>query len=137
MTTTRSYSELKAMPTFEERYRYLKLFGEIGEKTFGYDRYLNQSVYNSPRWRTVRRQVIIRDNGYDLGVDGYDIEGKIIIHHMNPITLEDIENESDLIFDPEYLITVSVDTHNAIHFADERKLPRLPSVRRPGDTKLW
>lgn len=132
------YSELITLPTFEERYRYLRLQGKVGKETFGYDRYINQILYQrDPRWRSVRDQVIVRDNGCDLGVEGYDIHGKIIVHHMNPITLEDIEKESDFLFNPEYLICVTHMTHNAIHYGDENLLPKAPVERTPFDTCPW
>lgn len=136
--TIKRYSELITLPTFEERYRYLRLQGQVGKETFGYDRYINQILYQrDQRWRSVRDQVIIRDNGCDLGVEGYDIRGKIIVHHMNPITLEDIEKESDFLFNPEYLICVTHMTHNAIHYGDENLLPKLPVERTPFDTCPW
>jgi hypothetical protein len=132
------YSELITLPTFEERYRYLRLQGKVGKETFGYDRYINQILYQrDPRWRSVRDQVIVRDNGCDLGVEGYDIHGKIIVHHMNPITLEDIEKETDFLFNPEYLICVTHMTHNAIHYGDENLLPKAPVERTPFDTCPW
>jgi predicted HNH restriction endonuclease len=132
------YSELITLPTFEERYRYLRLQGKVGKETFGYDRYINQVLYQrDPRWRSVRDKVIVRDNGCDLGVEGYDIYGKIIVHHMNPITLEDIEKETDFLFNPEYLICVTHMTHNAIHYGDENLLPKAPVERTPFDTCPW
>lgn len=133
----RTYSELIRLNSFEERFEYLKLSGEIGIQTFGFDRYLNQSLYRSPEWKKVRREIIIRDNGCDLGIDGYDIIGKIIIHHMNPLSVEAIRDRKPYIMDPEYLISVSLNTHNAIHYSDDSILPKLPKERRPGDTKLW
>lgn len=133
----RTYSELIKISTFEERFEYLKLSGEVGVETFGVDRYLNQIFYRSKEWRKVRRDIIIRDDGCDLGMEGYDIFGKIYIHHMNPIKAEDVIERKPYIFDPEYLICVSSNTHNAIHYSDESILPRLPVERKPGDTKLW
>lgn len=133
----RTYSELKKLKTFKERYQYLKLAGIVGESTFGYDRYLNQLLYNSPRWKKVRDLVIIRDEGCDLGDPDYEIKNMIIVHHMNPITIEDIENENPDIYNPEYLICTSDRTHKAIHYGDERLLPQLPIERRPGDTCPW
>lgn len=133
----RTYSELIALPTFEERYRYLRLRGNVGEETFGFDRYLNQRFYQSQQWRDARDWVIIRDNGCDLGAEGFEIFGKIIIHHMNPITLKDIERGSDYLFDPEFLICVSHNTHNAIHYGDEKLLPQAPIVRTKNDTCPW
>lgn len=136
-TPLRRYSELKRLTTFKERYEYLRVGGIVGETTFGFDRYLNQLLYTSDRWKEVRRQVIIRDNGCDLGIAGYDLHSKIIVHHMNPITIEDVEKVSDDIFNPEYLICVSQRTHNAIHYGDESLLPQTPINRRPGDTCPW
>lgn len=133
----RNYTELSRLKTIEERYEYLKLSGRVGEDTFGFDRYINQMFYKSKRWRKARDLVIIRDNGCDLGVEGFEINDKILVHHMNPITLEDIEEERDWIFDPEYLICSSDRTHKAIHYGDERLLPQLPKERRPGDTCPW
>lgn len=133
----RTYSELIRLKTFEERFKYLKLSGEVGSTTFGFDRYLNQALYRSPEWRKVRREIIVRDNGCDLGVEGYDIFGKIIIHHMNPIEVDDILNRKHYIMDPEYLICVTSNTHNAIHYSDESILPIIPIERKPGDTTLW
>lgn len=133
----RTYSELSKLKSFEERYRYLKLAGVVGKSTFGFDRYLNQMLYNSERWKRTRDKVIIRDNGCDLGVEGYEINDKIIVHHVNPITIEDIEEARDWIFDPEFLICTSDRTHKAIHYSDEGLLPQLPIERRPGDTCPW
>lgn len=134
----RSYKELIRFKTFEERYNYLKLIGSVGQSTFGFDRYLNQALYNSEKWRKVRREVIIRDNGCDLGIDDIPISGKIIIHHMNPITEEDILNQNEEIFDPNYLICVSERTHNAIHYSTEKlQYGSVYIERKPGDTKLW
>lgn len=131
----RTYTELLKLKTFDERFNYLKLNGQVGNVTFGYDRYLNQVFYKSQKWKKVRDQVIIRDNGCDLGVDGYQINDKIIIHHMNPILLEDIESND--ICNPEYLICTSPITHNAIHYSDENILEKKITERKPGDTKLW
>lgn len=134
----KTYSELSKLVTFEDRYQYLRLSGVVGETTFGYDRYLNQLLYQrSKRWRASRNAVIVRDNGCDLGVEGYEIYGKIIVHHMNPITIEDIERESEFIFDPEFLICTTLNTHNAIHYGDEKLLPRAPIVRTKNDTCPW
>ncbi len=133
----RTYSELIKLETFEERFDYLKLSGEVGTETFGFNRYLNQIFYRSPEWRKLRRHIIIRDNGCDLGVEGYDIFGKIIIHHMNPVCYDDVLNRNPQIMDPEYLISASNLTHQAIHYSDEDILPKLPVERKPGDTKLW
>lgn len=133
----RCYRDLKQLESFKERYYYLKLHGIVGEETFGFDRYVNQSLYRSPRWRLTRSKVIIRDDGCDLGIEGRDLSDYIIVHHMNPITLEDIEEERDSIFDPEYLICCSPRTHKAIHFGDENLLPKDFVERRPNDTCLW
>lgn len=137
MTMIRCYRELRRLKTFEERYRYLKLGGKVGEITFGYDRILNQILYKSDRWLETRDDIIIRDNSCDLGVKGYDIHDRILIHHMNPITIEDIELERDEVFDPEFLICTRLNTHNAIHYGDESLLPRLPIERRRNDTCPW
>ncbi len=133
----RTYSELSKLLTFEERYRYLKIGGRVGEETFGYDRYLNQILYRSPRWKSVRNKVILRDLGCDLGIEGYDIPGRVLVHHMNPITLEDIENNNEGIFDPEFLISTTHNTHNAIHYGDESLLILAPVIRFPNDTCPW
>ena len=133
----RTYQELCRIPTFEERYNYLRLHGKIGVETFGYDRYINQMLYTSKRWRRIRDDVIIRDDGCDLGMKDYEITGSIIIHHMNVITLEDIEEEREVVFDPRGLICTSHNTHNAIHYGSAQLLPRLPVVRRPNDTCPW
>ena len=131
------YSELSKFSTFIERYNYLRIGGAVGGETFGYDRYLNQIFYRSQRWKAVRDEVIIRDCGCDLGVEGYEIRGRIIIHHMNPITLDDIERESDFLLDPEFLITTVHNTHNAIHYGDDNLLPKPPVVRTKNDTCPW
>lgn len=133
----RTYSELIALPTFEERFRYLQLGGKVGEDTFGHDRYLNQMFYTSDEWRRIRRDVIVRDNGCDLGIQDREIHGLIIIHHMNPITIEDIINRSEFLLNPEYLISTVKNTHDAIHFSDERILITDPIERRPNDTCPW
>lgn len=131
------YSELRRLDTFEERFRYLALRGSVGRSTFGFDRWLNQRFYTSREWRHVRTYVISRDNGMDLGVDGYEIHSRLLIHHINPIEPSDIVHGDEDLLDPEFLITTSHQTHNAIHYGDERQLPRPLAVRRPGDTKLW
>lgn len=131
------YSDLVLLPTFQDRYRYLRLNGLVGKETFGFDRYMNQFFYRSPEWRRVRDMVITRDEGCDLGIPGRDIFGKIIIHHMNPIRPEDIRNRSELILDPEYLIATTHDTHLAIHYGDEHLLLQEPVERRPNDTCPW
>lgn len=134
----RTYSELITLPTFEERFKYLQLNGAVGRDTFGFDRYLNQYIYQrSQRWKSVRDKIIVRDNGCDLGVEGYSIYGRIIIHHMNPISVEDILFDRDWIFDPEFLICVSHKTHNAIHYGDESLLPQVPIERTKNDTCPW
>jgi len=133
----RTYSELRTYKTFIDRYNYLKLRGSVGIETFGFDRYLNQVLYRSRRWRRTRDGIILRDNGCDLGVEGYDIYDKIIIHHMNPLTIEDIEDDVDEIYDPEFLISVSFNTHQAIHYGDESLLPKEPIERKPYDTCPW
>lgn len=133
----RTYSELSKLQTFEERYAYLKLSGAVGKDTFGYDRYLNQIFYRSQEWKSIRDKVIIRDEGCDLGVEGYEIHGRIYIHHMNPIMLKDIENRTEFLLDPEYLITTTHSTHNAIHYGDESLLPLIPKERSANDTCPW
>ena len=133
----RTYSDLITLPTFEERFKYLQLGGKVGEDTFGHDRYLNQMFYTSDEWRRIRRDVIVRDNGCDLGIQDREIHGLIIIHHMNPITIEDIINRSEFLLNPEYLISTVKNTHDAIHFSDERILITDPIERRPNDTCPW
>ena len=136
--TIRTYSELVQLPTFKERFKYLSLDGTVGRETFGYDRYINQKFYKSPEWKRLRDFLIVRDNGCDLALDGFEIFGKILIHHLNPITKNDILNQTEFLMNPEYLVCTTFDTHNAIHYGDS-KLLRQPSYveRRPGDTKLW
>lgn len=134
---TRRYSELITIPTFEERFEYLKLGGKVGEETFGFDRYINQKFYTSKEWLKVRDQIIIRDNGCDLGIKGRDIYGRIHVHHMNPITVDDIINRLDYCLDPEFLITVSYNTHQAITYSDKSILTLEPIVRKPNDTIPW
>lgn len=133
----KSYSELRRLDTFEERYDYLKLGGIVGEPTFGYDRYINQRFYTSKQWRQVRDEVIARDIGMDLGVPGYEIYDRIIIHHMNPMSANDIEHADADILSPQYLITTTHKTHNAIHYGDASLLAKQPIERQPGDTRLW
>lgn len=133
----RSYHDLIRLPTFEERFRYLSLGGEVGVATFGFDRYLNQQFYRSREWRNLRHEIIVRDMGCDLGYDGYEIHESIYIHHLNPMTVADVESSDPRILDPDNLICVTHRTHNAIHYGDERLLPRKLVERRPGDTKLW
>ena len=139
MTTTniRTYSELIKLPTFEERFDYLRLDGVVGKDTFGFDRYLNQQFYRSSEWKRIRNQVIVRDNGCDLGIDEYEIRGRILIHHMNPISIEDLQYMSDLLMNPEYLICVSHRTHNAIHYGDESLIVTAPIERSQNDTCPW
>ena len=133
----KTYSELIKLPTFEERYQYLKLRGSVGKETFGFDRYLNQVLYHSQKWKSAREFVIIRDNGCDLGIEDREICGQIIVHHMNILTLEDIENESEFLYDPEYLISTTHNTHNAIHYGDESLLILDPIERSKNDTCPW
>ena len=133
----RTYSELITLPTFEERFRYLRLKGSVGVDTFGFDRYLNQKFYRSAEWRRVRDQVIVRDGGCDLGMEDRVIYDKILIHHMNPITEKDILYMTDTLMDPEYLICVTHRTHNAIHYGDEDLLITAPVIRTPYDTCPW
>lgn len=136
-TTTRSYSELLRLDTFEERFEYLSLKARIGQQTFGFERWMNQTFYRSKEWRDLRVEVITRDSACDLGVSGFDIHERAIIHHIIPMTVEDLEDRNPLCVDPENLITTTHNTHNAIHWGD-KSLLRLPPVeRRPGDTKLW
>ena len=136
-TSIRTYSELITLPTFEERFKYLQLNGSVGKDTFGFDRYVNQNFYRSKEWKRVRDFVILRDNGCDLAADGYVIYGKIIIHHMNPITVKDIESVTDYLMNPEYLICTTHSTHNAIHYSDGSLLMMLPTERRKNDTCPW
>lgn len=133
----RSYTDLRRFLTFDERFRYLKLHGQVGHATFGSDRYINQAFYTSSQWREIRKEVIVRDYGCDMGIEGYEIHKGLYIHHMNPMTVEDIRSANPDILDPEFLITVSLATHNAIHYGDENLLPRTTIARQPGDTKLW
>ena len=139
MTTKniKTYSELITFPTFEERYRYLRRGGRVGEETFGFDRYLNQEFYRSKEWKSVRDFVIVRDNGCDLGIEGRDILGKILVHHMNPLTMDDILSRSKFLLDPEYLICTVKNTHDAIHYGDESLLIKAPIERRKNDTCPW
>lgn len=130
----RSYSELSELETFDERFEYLALRGSVGDLTFGFERDINQRFYHSSQWKRIRRIVLIRDNNCDLGVEGYDIPAGLHIHHMNPVTPEDLYNGNPDILDPEFLISTTQLTHNAIHYGDERQLPRSFSERKPGDT---
>ena len=133
----RTYSELITIPTFEERFEYLQLKGSVGKDTFGYDRYLNQVLYRSPEWKRLRNQIIIRDDGCDLACDGYDIYDKVLIHHLNPITVEDVLTRSRKVFDPDNLVCVSHSTHNAIHYGDVDLLATGPIIRTKNDTCPW
>lgn len=137
MTMIRRYSELRHIPTFEERFEYLKLNGSVGRETFGFDRYINQRFYTSKEWRDIRHYVITRDLGLDLGAEGYEINSRILIHHMNPIVVDDILHKNDDILDPEFLITTCHNTHNAIHYGDSSLLPKPLVERSRGDTRLW
>lgn len=133
----KTYSELRRLKSFEERFAYLKLGGAVGSATFGFDRYLNQEFYRSTLWRQARNVVIARDYGRDLGVEDHDIHDRVYVHHINPMTADDIKHSSVDILDPEFLICVRHSTHNAIHYGDESLLPKKHVDRRPGDTKLW
>lgn len=137
MTTIRTYSELCQLSTFEDRFDYLRLNGSVGKDTFGFDRYLNQQFYRSSEWKRIRDRVILRDNGCDLGVKGHEIRGRILIHHINPISVEDIHTMSDLLMNPDYLICVSHRTHNAIHYGDESLIITAPIERTQNDTCPW
>ena len=133
----KTYSELSKLTTFEERYNYLRLNGFVGKETFGFDRYLNQVFYRSSKWRSIRDFVIVRDNGCDLGIEGREIHGRIIIHHMNPITIQDIAQQTEFLLDPEFLISTAHETHNAIHYGDMNLLIREPVERQRNDTCPW
>lgn len=133
----RSYSDLRQLQTFEERFQYLCLRGQVGEATFGSERYVNQRFYTSREWRQIRHHVIARDEGCDLGVEGYDVHDRLYIHHMNPMGIDDIVHSNEDILNPEYLITTTHLTHNAIHYGDASQLPRTLVERQPGDTLLW
>lgn len=137
MTNIRTYSELILIPTFEERYKYLRLGGKVGEETFGFDRYLNQIFYKDPEWLRVRDDVIFRDNGCDLGIEGREIYGRVLVHHINPITKDDIIDRSHKLFDLENLICTSKLTHDAIHYGDDSILLKDPIERMPNDTCPW
>lgn len=134
---SRTYSQLIQRPTFEERFDYLSLGGEVGKATFGFDRWINQRFYRSREWHQVRDFVIVRDEACDLGVRGYGIRKQLLVHHMNPLLPEDLERGEQWVLDPEYLITTTHRTHNAIHYGDISLIPTAPVERRPGDTKLW
>ncbi len=138
MRKTRTYSELIKLPTFEERFEYLRLDGKVSAETFGFDRYINQILYRSAEWKRCRRKIVLRDLGCDLGIEDRPIGGKILVHHMNPITLAEAEARDSSIFNPEYLITVSLDTHNAIHYGDLNLItPTNVITREPNDTCPW
>lgn len=132
--TTRSYTELSQIDSYDERFRYLALSGRVGDVTFGNERALNQEFYHSYQWKRIRRIVLLRDDNCDLGIEGYDIPHGVHIHHMNPVTVDDLYNGNPAILDPEFLISTTQLTHNAIHYGDERQLPRSFTERRPGDT---
>jgi len=137
-TTIRCYAELSKLETFEERFHYLALGGTVGRSTFGFDRWINQEFYRSQEWKEARRHAIIRDQGCDLGIPGYAINGALLVHHMNPMTAEDVIHGEEWLINPEFLIVTTHDTHNAIHFGDAALLRPVKFVeRRPGDTKLW
>ena len=133
----RTYRELSRFKTFEERFEYLRLNGAVGQDTFGFDRYVNQRFYRSREWKRIRNEIIVRDNGCDLGIEGREIYGRIIIHHMNPISLDDIEDATDFLLNPDYLICTIHDTHNAIHYGDANLLVKEPVTHRPNDTCPW
>lgn len=133
----KTYSELITLPTFEERFEYLQLKGIVGQETFGFDRYLNQILYNSKEWKHLRNEIIVRDNGCDLALEGFDIHGRILIHHINPIIIEDVIKRRETIFDPENLVCVTHNTHNAIHYGDKSLLITGPVDRRANDTCPW
>lgn len=135
--TVRSYTELSALRTFEERFRYLQLSGVVAEETFGFDRIVNQQFYRSSEWKSIRDHVIIRDNGCDLGIEDREIFGRVVIHHMNPVRLKDFDELSDILLNPEYLICTTHVTHNAIHYGDESLLIHEPIERSKNDTCPW
>lgn len=132
-----TYSELIKIPTFKDRFEYLKLTGEVGNDTFGFDRYLNQTFYKSTIWRKIRNQVIVRDNGCDMAHPDYPIAGKIVIHHLNPVDQDDVIYQRDILLNPEFLVCVSLITHNAIHYGSQELLPSDPIERKPNDTCPW
>lgn len=137
MKKSKSYSEMVQFSTFEDRYSYLRLGGGVGVSTFGFDRYINQTFYTSYEWRSIRRDVILRDNGCDLGIPGYEIHHGLLVHHINPMEVDHIVDYEEWILNPEYLITTSQKTHNAIHYGDRSLLPKPFVPRAYGDTKLW
>jgi hypothetical protein len=133
----KTYSELKELSTFEDRFDYLVLGGRVGEATFGFDRWINQGFYQSREWKHIRNDVVVRDNGCDLGISGYEINGALLVHHINPMDSEDIVHGEEWILNPEYLITTTKNTHNAIHYGNRDLIPKPFKPRSPGDTKLW
>lgn len=133
----RRYSELITLPSFKERFEYLKLDGVVGKATFAAERYLNQAFYHSEEWRTIRNDIIVRDEGRDLGLEGFEIYGNVYIHHINPITIDDVRLMNDCVLDPENLICTSYDTHAAIHYGDFSKVKALPEERKPNDMIPW
>jgi len=137
MTRLKTYSELSRLAKFEHRYEYLRLGGSVGYETFGFDRYINQEFYTSSEWKRIRQQVILRDNGCDLGVPGFEIHRQLLVHHMNPMCSDDILHGEEWVLNPEYLITTTHKTHNAIHYGDASLLPKPFVSRKPGDTRLW
>jgi hypothetical protein len=137
MTMIRTYYELRRLPTFQERFEYLKLGGTVGRATFGFDRYLNQRFYTSREWKQARDRVITRDNGCDLGIDGYEIHVDLLVHHINPMSVDDIVSGEEWLIDPQYLITTTQRTHNAIHYGNNLQVPEVVLERKPGDTTLW
>lgn len=137
MTKIRTYNELAQLHSWDDRFEYLKLGGGIGRATFGFDRYINQQFYSSNEWKSVRNFVIVRDNGCDLGVPGFEIYHELLIHHMNPMKPDDILHNESWILDPNYLITTNHNTHNAIHYGNKRAYPKVVTERAPKDTKLW
>lgn len=137
MRRNRCYSDLRRITSFEDRFEYLNLQGVVGESTFGFDRWLNQQFYRSRDWRRIRNHVIMRDLGCDLGVPGYEIHTGLLVHHMNPISADDVRHGEEALLDAEYLVLTSLGTHNAIHYGDRELLPRGLTKREPGDTNLW
>jgi hypothetical protein len=137
MTRIRTFTELIQYKTFEERFEYLKIGGDVGRSTFGFDRYLNQKFYSSWEWKRIRQQVILRDNGCDLGVPGYEIHSELLIHHINPMSVDDIKHGEEWILDWNYLVTTTKTTHNAIHYGSDLIMPKVVMERSPNDTKLW
>jgi hypothetical protein len=135
--TIKTYSELRRLETFDERLNYLKLYDSVGRSTFGYDRYLNQRFYTSYVWKRARQEVIVRDNGCDLGVRGYEIHSDLYVHHINPMSADDIIHGEEWLLDPEFLITTTISTHNSIHFGDDNSFPKVVVARSRNDTKLW